>query len=373
MNCPDNTPAEISRLVEPVAVAKRLRLPNRLVMAPMTTTAGHENGEISDEEIAYLAQRAAGGIGTIMSPACYVHTSGHAFPGQIGAHSDDMIPGLTRCAEAIRTSGGVSILQIHHGGNAAKSEFTGHAPWAPSAVQNRTGTSEMPTAMTAGQIQDIISAFATAAKRAQRAGFDGIELHGANTYLFQQFFSAFTNKRDDEYGTQSWDNRCRFASDVVKAVRTEVGSEYPIFYRVSPEEPEPDGYTTNDVIELLRRIVPLGIDVVHVSTWEYGAGLYPEPSPGQHTTLRIKQAVDVPVVGVGQIRTPAQALRVLDDGVDLVALGRVLLFEKDWGVKAQSVRTSEIRTQITTVEEVDQLDVPLKMKPYIRRFFPDRI
>ncbi|MBD3297128.1 MAG: NADH-dependent flavin oxidoreductase [candidate division Zixibacteria bacterium] len=373
MDRTDNRPNGSSRLFEPVSVAKTFRLPNRLIMAPMTTTAGHDNGEISDEEIAYLSQRAAGGIGTIMSPACYVHKSGHAFPGQIGVHSDDMIPGLTRCTEAIRKNGGVSILQIHHGGNAAKSEFTGHAPWAPSAVQNRTGTSEMPTAMTVNQIQDVISAFATAARRAQRSGFDGIELHGANTYLFQQFFSSFTNKRDDEYGTQTWENRCRFAADVVIAVRAEVGPDYPILYRVSPEEPEPDGYTTEDVVELLRRIVPLGIDVVHVSTWEYGTGLYPEPSPGQHTTLRIKRAVDVPVVGVGQIRTPEQALRVLDDGVNLVALGRVLLFEKDWGVKAQSDRASEIRTQITTVEEVDQLDVPPKMKPYIRRFFPDRI
>lgn len=373
MNRTNTASTAYPRLFDSVDVSDTLRLPNRLIMAPMTTTAGHDDGQISEEEITYLAQRAAGGIGTIMSPACYVHTSGHAFPGQIGVHSDDMIPRLTRCADAIRKNGGVSILQIHHGGNAAKSEFTGHAPWAPSAVQNRTGTSEMPTAMTVSQIQDVISAFATAARRAQRSGFDGIELHGANTYLFQQFFSPFTNKRDDEYGVQTWDNRCRFAASVVRAVREEVGPDYPMFYRVSPEEPEPDGYTTEDVIELLRRIVPLGIDVIHVSTWEYGAGLYPEPSPGQHTTLRIKQAVDVPVVGVGQIRTPEQALRVLDDGVDLVALGRVLLFEKDWGVKVQSDRASEIRTQITTVEDVDQLDVPPKMKPYIRRFFPDRI
>ncbi|GAB4329583.1 MAG: hypothetical protein Kow0074_26110 [Candidatus Zixiibacteriota bacterium] len=364
---------DLDRLFDPLTIGAGLTLPNRLVMAPMTTTAGHRSGEISDEEITYLAQRAAGGIGTILTPACYVHKSGHAFPGQIGVHSDAMIPSLARCAEAIKEHGARAILQIHHGGNAAKQEFTGHAPWAPSAVRNRSGTSELPVAMTVAQIQEIVGAFASAARRAQRAGFDGIELHGANTYLFQQFFSPFTNKRDDEYGVQTWENRCRFACDVVKAVRATVGRGYPIFYRVSPEEAEPDGYETGHVIELLRRIIPLGVDVVHVSTWEYGAGLYPEPAPGQHTTVRIKQAVNVPVVGVGQVRTPAEAMRVLDDGIDLVALGRVLLFEKDWAVKVRAGRAAELRTHIHTVEDVETLDVPPKMKPYIRRFFPDRI
>ena len=361
------------RLFEPFSLSDTLTLPNRLVMAPMTTTAGQQDGAFSDEEIVYLAQRAAGGIGMVITPACYVHKSGHSFPGQIGAHSDAMLPALVRCADAIRASGGCSILQIHHGGNAAKSEFTGHAPWAPSAVRNRTGTSEVPVAMTIDQIHEIVAAFSAAARRAQQAGFDGIELHGANTYLFQQFFSPLTNKRDDNYGTQTWETRCRFATEVIRAVRSAVGPRYPVLYRVSPEEAGPHGYTTEDVIELLRRIVPLGIDVIHVSTWEYGKGLYPEPSPGQHVTVRIKQALDVAVVGVGQIRTPDQALRVLDDGIDLVALGRVLLFEDQWAEKVRAGKAMEIKTHILTVEEIDQLNVPAKMKLYLRRFFPDRI
>ena len=361
------------RLFEPFPLSDELTLPNRLVMAPMTTTAGQEDGAFSDEEIVYLAQRAAGGIGTIITAASYVHKSGHSFPGQIGAHSDTMLPAMVRCADAIRAQGGRSILQLHHGGNAAKSELTGHAPWAPSAVRNRAGTSEMPVAMTIDQIHEIVGAFAAAAGRAQRAGFDGIEIHGANTYLFQQFFSPFTNKRDDDYGLQTWETRCRFATEVVRAVRSAVDPAYPVFYRVSPEEKGPDGYTTEEVIELLRRIVPLGIDVVHVSTWEYAKGHYPEPSPGQHPTIRIKQAVDVPVIGVGGIRTPDQALHVLDDGIDLVALGRVLLFEERWAEKARSGKATEIKTHILSAEEIDQLNVPARMKLYLRRFYPDRI
>lgn len=361
------------RLFESLRLTDHLTLPNRLVMAPMTTTAGEADGSFSAEEIAYLAARAAGGVSTIMTPACYVHKSGHSFPGQVGAYSDAMLPPLRKCAQAIRAAGGVSILQIHHGGNAAKSEFTGHPPWAPSAVVSRRGTGEMPVAMTVEQIESVTSAFAAAARRARRAGFDGIEIHGANTYLFQQFFSPFTNQRDDEYGVQSWDNRCRFAADVVRRVRAEVGEDYPVFYRISPEEPDPDGYDTQDAIELLRRIVPLGIDVVHVSTWEYGKALRYETSSDRHPTLEIKRALSVPVVGVGMIRSPEQALRVLDDGVELVAMGRALLFDAQWAHRIRTGDLAGLRRGVTCVEEIDELDVPDRMHTYLRKFYPDNL
>lgn len=362
-----------ARLFEPLPLRSGPVLPNRLVMAPMTTTAGEPDGAFSDDEIAYLADRAASGIGTIITPACYVHPAGHAFPGQVGAHCEAMMPALARCAASIRKAGGIALLQLHHGGNACKRDIIGQAPWAPSAVRNRAGTSELPVAMSVGQIHDVVEAFAAAAERAQRAGFDGVELHGANTYLFQQFFSPLTNRRDDEYGAQTWDSRCRFAIEVVCAVRARVGPDFPVWYRVSPEEAEPDGYTVDDAIELLRRIVPLGIDVVDVSTWDYGKGLYLEPMPGLHTTRRIKRALTVPVVGVGLIRTPEQAMRVLDDGVDLVALGRVLLVEDRWVEKVKAGRVAELRTRVSVLEEIDRLNVPEKMKPYLRRFFPGRI
>jgi 2,4-dienoyl-CoA reductase-like NADH-dependent reductase (Old Yellow Enzyme family) len=364
---------EYQRIFEPLRLSPKLDLPNRLVMAPMTTTAGESDGAFSEQEIAYLAARAAGGVGTIMTPACYVHKSGHAFPGQVGAHSDSMLPSLSRCAKAIRDAGGRAVLQIHHGGNATKGEFTGGPPWAPSAVHNRRGSSELPVAMTAGQIHEVIGAFAAAARRARDAGFDGIEIHGANTYLLQQFFSPYTNRRDDEWGAQNLDHRCRFAFEVVRAVRREVGPDYTVFYRLSPEEPDPDGYSVEDAIELLRRIVPLGIDAVHVSTWAYGQALRYEASGDCHTTLQIKQALNVPVIGVGMIRTPEQALRVLDDGVDLVALGRELLFEPRWADKVRSGGPTDLRTKISSIEEIDTLEVPDRMKIYLRRFYPDNL
>lgn len=365
---------DYSTLFAPLAVGRKLTLPNRLVMAPMTTTAGEADGRFSLDEINYLAARGRGGIGLIMTPACYVHISGHAFERQVGCDSDTLLPRLTACAEAINATGAASFLQLHHGGNAAKQVFSGHAPWAPSAVMNRRGTSEMPVAMTEDQIIEVIGAFALAAYRAQKAGFTGVEIHGANTYLFQQFFSPYTNRRSDRWGVGSWESRIRFSSEVVKAIRRTVGDEYPVAYRISPEEPDPDGYSTSEATALLRELIPLGIDIVHVSSWDYGTGIRDDYPPGSHPTRLIREALPaaVPVIGVGGILHPDQALRVRQDGVDLVALGRILLLDGAWAGKVQNGQENQIRTSVASRDEIENLDIPELMKPYAARFFlPD--
>ena len=359
------------RLFEPFSAREKLSLPNRLVMAPMTTTSGETDGSFSLQEIQYLERRAALGIGLIMSPACYVHKSGHSFDHQVGCHSDGMLPRLAQCAGAINRHGGASFLQIHHGGNAAREEYAGRPPMAPSAVINRRQTSEMPRAMTESEIEEIIHAFGDAAGRAQKAGFTGIEIHGANTYLFQQFFSPFTNRRTDHWGCQSMENRCRFAVETIRAIRAVVGEDYPVAYRISPEEPEPDGYSTYDAIELLRRIVPLGIDIVDVSGWEYGAALRSDLPPGMHPTLLVRKEVppDVAVIGVGGIKLPDQAMTVLQDGIELVAMGKALLLNADWAEKVRTGQIESIRTAAPTREEINRLEIPVRMRDYVERFF----
>lgn len=372
-------------LFEPLKIGGKLALANRLVMAPMTTVSGRSDGSFSDEEIMYLARRAAHGIGLIMTPACYVHRSGQAFERQVGCHGDGVMLSLARCAQAIHRHGAASFLQLHHGGNAAKANLTGRPPLAPSAVINRRGSSELPTAMTEGEIWMIVEAFARGAARAREAGLTGIELHGANTYLFQQFFSPFTNKRTDQWGgdlrcdrcdqhaqhdslttCHRLTNRARFASEVIKAVRREVGPEYPISYRISPEEPEPDGYSAYDAIELLRLIVPLGIDIVHVSSWEYGSGLYSHYPEGSHPAKLVREAIARPVIGVGRILHPDQALRVLDDGLELAALGRALLLDPEWGNKVREGRVGQLRTRLRSEEERQALQIPEPMKAYTK-------
>ncbi len=379
------------RLFEPLRVADKLTLRNRLVMAPMTTVSGELDGRFSQEEIDYLARRAKDGIGLIMTPACYCHKSGHSFERQVGCHTDEMLASLSRSAEAINKHGVASFLQIHHGGNAARSEYTGQPPLAPSAVMNRRGTSEMPREMTEDEIWMVIESFARAAVRAKRAGFTGIELHGANTYLFQQFFSPFTNKRIDRWGGDKkcaacvdhkshdsmeichrLENRARFAREVVKAVRSEVGTAYPVCYRISPEEPDPDGYSTRDAIELLKMLITDGIDMVHVSSWEYGVGVRNDYPAGSHPSKMIRDALPshIPVIGVGSIVTPEQAIRVLADGLDLVALGRALLLNADWAEKVRAGQIGRLVARIDSESERDRLSIPTRMREYTKRSIP---
>ena len=362
---------DATALFERLIVGEKLTLPNRLVMAPMTTTAGRPDGSFSQQEIEYLKRRGEGGIGLVMTPACYVHKSGHAFDHQVGCHTDEMLHGLTECARAINETGAASFLQIHHGGNAAKEAYTGEPPWAPSAVHNRRGTSEEPVAMTEEQIQEVIGAFASGAKRARQAGFTGIELHGANTYLLQQFFSPYTNKRSDRWGVATWENRTRFAIEVTRAVRETVGPDYPMAYRISPEEPDPDGYSTYDAIRLLQDLVDAGIDIVHVSSWQYGEGVRYDYPPDSHPTRLIREALppSVPVIGVGGISTPEDAMRVLNDGVELIALGRALLLDAHWARKVRENRSEEIISTVKSREQLNALDLPDRMKDYTARFF----
>lgn len=361
-----------ARLFEPLRLGDKLLLRNRIVMAPMTTTSGELDGAFSDAEIAYLVRRARAGVGLIISPACYCQPSGQAFERQVGCHTDALMPSLQRCAAAINAEEAASFLQIHHGGNAARQHLTGESPWAPSAVVNRRGTSELPIEMSDSQIQSAIASFAAAAQRAKQAGFTGIELHGANTYLLQQFFSPFTNRRTDRWGCQTMATRSRFAREVVTAVRATVGPDYPVAYRVSPEEPEPFGYSTVETIELLRLLVPLGIDIVHVSSWAYGTGVRADYPPGSHPTKMIREALSpaVPVIGVGGVQHPEDALRVLADGVELVAMGRQLLLDSDWIAKVQAGRESDIRMRIFSEDERQTLEIPQPMKSYIRTMVP---
>jgi 2,4-dienoyl-CoA reductase-like NADH-dependent reductase (Old Yellow Enzyme family) len=249
----------------------------------------------------------------------------------------------------------------------------------------------MPVAMTEDEIWMIVEAFARAAGRAKESGFTGIELHGANTYLFQQFFSPFTNKRTDKWGgdlrcdrcdrhdqhdrlelCHRLENRARFAMEVIKAVRTEVGSDYPVAYRISPEEPDPDGYSAHDAIQLLGLLVPLGIDIVHVSSWDYGKALRSDYTPGSHPTRMIRDSLpaQIPVIGVGKIVHPDQAIDILDDDVDLVALGRALLLDADWASKVREGRVAQIRSKLTSEDDRRMLDIPAPMREYTKHSIP---
>lgn len=299
---------------------------NRLVVAPMTTYSSQPDGVIAEDEIPYLKRRAQGGFGLVMTAACCVHPSGHAFDGQWHCSDDKFLPSLKRVADAIREGGSLSCLQIHHGGRMCPGRLCGGRAVSASAIAADRPNAETPRALKPDEIEEIIAAFGSAARRAREAGYDAVEIHGANTYLLQQFVSPHSNRRTDEWGR----DRLLFPRRVIEAVAAEAGG-LPIFYRFSPEEAEKPGIRWEHSAELIDMLCGSAVDVIHASLWDFRMkGLnddWAEP-----TLVRIARQVDGrrPLVGVGGIWTLEDALECESMGADMVALGRAALIEPDW-------------------------------------------
>ncbi|MCW5940979.1 MAG: hypothetical protein KIS66_02025 [Fimbriimonadaceae bacterium] len=317
-------------LFEPFRLPSGLELPNRVVVAPMTTYSSRPDGRIDPEELEYLARRARGGFGTVITAACYVSPTGHCFQGQWSCADDATLPSLTSAARAICEGGAVSVLQIHHGGRMCPDHLCGGRGTSASEVPAPRPNASTPRSLTNEEIEELIAAFASAAARAKSAGFHGVEIHGANTYLLQQFVSPHSNRRTDRWGQ----NRRLFPLRVTEAVLDAVGPGYPVGYRFSPEEAETPGLRWADTEDLVRALIELPLDWLHVSLPRYDraslVGDFAEP-----TLARLARTIGrrVPLIGVGGVKTRADAEAVLALGADLVALGRVAISEPEWPIR----------------------------------------
>lgn len=306
-----------------------LSLDNRLVLAPMTTYASHPDGRIRADELTYLRQRAADGFGLVMTAACYVHSSGHAFWGQWSCASDDMLESLSSAADAIRDGGSKSALQIHHGGRQCPSAILGHPAWAPSPVPAERPNAETPHEMTEAEILEIIESFGSAAARAKRAGFDAVEIHGANTYLLQQFVSPHSNRRADRWGQ----DRLLFPLRVIEKVRASVGEDYPVGYRFSPEEIESPGIRWSDTASLIEMLCGQGLAWLHVSLRDFRMsslnGEFEEP-----ILQRVQRSIAgrIPLIGVGAVKCREDAEDALEH-CDLIAVGRAAITDPNFVAK----------------------------------------
>jgi 2,4-dienoyl-CoA reductase-like NADH-dependent reductase (Old Yellow Enzyme family) len=290
---------------------------NRLVMAPMTTWSSHDDGTISVAELEYLRLRSRG-VGIVITAACYIQHSGKAFTGQWGCDAVDKLDSLRAAADVIHEGGALAVLQLHHGGRMCPASLLGHPPHAPSAVRAERPGADLPVPMTEAQIQASIEAFADATHLAVRAGYDGVEIHGANHYLPQQFFSPHSNRRDDAWGGDV-EARMRYPLAVTDAVFAAVrGFEKPFIvgYRLSPEEAEQPGITMDDTLLLVDALKRYPLDWLHVSTREYKATSLRDPAAQWHPARRIIDALEntTDVIGVGSICSTEDAQFLLDDG-----------------------------------------------------------
>jgi 2,4-dienoyl-CoA reductase-like NADH-dependent reductase (Old Yellow Enzyme family) len=358
--------ATYSTLFEPhTFLAGHITVKNRLVLAPMTTYSSHADGTITAEEIAFLKRRSHG-VGMAITAACYVIDHGHAFEGQWSCASDAMIPSLRQAAEAIKAGGALAILQIHHGGRLAPASLLGHAPLAPSAVAAMRPGADVPREMTESEIEATIKAFGAGALRAIRAGFDGVEIHGANGYLIQQFFSPHANRRTDQWGG-SIENRAAFPiavlEEVQEIVRRNAYRPFSIGYRLSPEEIEEPGIDMSDTIQLVEGLAACRPDWLHISTNNYFAGSLRDTADTLPRARVIAGLVRgrVTVIGVGSVATPAHALEVLAGGSNLVALGRSLIMEPEWVERVINGQEHEIRATLPASGGAELLTIPEPM------------
>lgn len=307
-------------------------LRNRLFMAPMTIYDSYENGMISDHEIEYYRLRSSG-VGAVITAATYVSELGKAFESGPGITQDSHIPGLSKLARTIQSQGAKAILQIFHGGRMVEPDrIKGQQPVAPSPVKALRETTVTPRELSHEEILTIIEEFGHATKRAILAGFDGIEIHGANTYLIQQFFSPHSNRRQDQWGG-SLEKRLTFPLQVIRKIKevvSQYGGDRPfiIGYRLSPEEIEEPGISLDDTLFLIDQLIAESLDYIHISLGKIWRGsLRQESETSVLETIVHHVDSRIPIMGVGSVKNKADIEQAIAKSVDLIAIGRQLIID----------------------------------------------
>ena len=338
------------KLFTPCFIAS-LELKNRVAMAPMATDFADGEGLVSDRLISYYEARARGGVGLIIAEVCSIDERFPYVPRNLGLWDDSLLEGLGKLTKAIHAHGAKVIPQLAHPGPESLSPiFSGIETVGPSAGIRNSITRMPCRELSKKEIREIVDQFGRAALRARNAGFDGIELHAAHSYMLAgSFLSALRNRRTDEYGG-SLESRMRFCLEVIESIKDRAGRDFPLVMRISGDELVAGGRTIRETLYMLPALVEAGVDAFHVS-----AGVYPDmswrviPPAGTPFAInteyskKIKESVDVPVMVVGRITTPGMAEDILQRGeADMVVLGRALLADPDFAIKAKEGRDDDI-------------------------------
>jgi 2,4-dienoyl-CoA reductase-like NADH-dependent reductase (Old Yellow Enzyme family) len=314
----------VNPLFEPLVFSRGPVMKNRFMLSPLTNLQSHADGVLSDEEFNWLTMRARGGFGLVMTCAAHVQATGQGFPGQLGVFSDAHLPGLSRLAAEIRRHGSLAFVQLHHAGMRSPAALIGTRPVCPSADE-KTGAREL----SGTEVEQLAADFIRAAVRAQQAGFDGIEVHGAHGYLVGQFLSAEINRRGDRYGG-SLENRCRLLMDILHGIRAQCRPDFLVSVRLSPER---FGMNPAEGVLIARKLFESGlIDLLDLSLWD----VFKEP---QDEALRGRSLMslftalergEVRLSVAGNIRGARAAEKALAAGADIVTIGRAAILHHDF-------------------------------------------
>ncbi len=323
---------------EPTTI-RGMTLKNRLVRSATWEGMAEPDGAVNDRLIDLYQRLARGGVGLIISSYLYIQPEGKQYGGQIGVHSDHLVPGLSRLARAVHEAGGTIAAQIVHCGAQTTRAVAGVQPMGPSAVES-PGYREVPRALTLDEIQGIVEAFGKAAARVKAAEFDGVQLHGAHGYLLSQFLSPLRNRRTDRYGG-SLENRARLTLEVYDAVRAAVGPDYPVMIKINGSEFLEGGADERDAAYLSRALAERGIDAIEVSGGAPGSPTRGAARPNiatradeayfrpQCEVIR-REVPGVPLMLVGGLRSLEVIEEILGSGVaDYASLCRPLIREPD--------------------------------------------
>lgn len=352
-----------------------LELRNRLIMAPMGEELGDENGEVSDDQAAYLEARAKGGMAVVMLGSVGVaHPVGCSNKRQTAISDDRFIPSWQRAADRVHAHGGKIAMQLTHAGKIALQDtMAGRPLWVPSEpgpatidpLYGMVSADEgammaepliAPTSKVHYRVMDhddiatVVDQFAAATVRAREAGVDAVELHGGHGYLIDAFLSPTVNTRDDEYGG-SVENRARFLKEVLIEIRRRVGDDYPVWVRLNSTEVGIDGIILDDALHNARVASAAGADAIHVSAYhDPGIATGPTDSYGPHVpellvpnAAAVKAEVDVPVIAVGRISPEAADRHIAEGKYDFVAMGRKILADPDLPNKLAAGRAEDVR------------------------------
>lgn len=343
-------------------------MPNRIALAPLTNLQGNDDGTLSDNEYNWLVSRAREGFGMIITCAANVSKDGQGWQGELGIYDDAHLPGLTRLATGIKQYGSLAIVQIFHGGARSPENLIGTQPLSASAHLMPHAKTPVPVReATIDDIKRIINDFIQAAVRAEKAGFDGVELHGAHGYLIHQFLSKITNRRTDEWGG-AFENHNRFLLSILKGIKEKVSRSFIVGVRLSPEDKYTfEGIDFDESLALARILASEGADYIHLSPWD--ALKKPEKYPDGDKTLieYFRQAVPtMPLLVAGNIWTAEEAEQAIALGIDVVALGKAAIGNANWPAIAKG--DAELVRPPYTVEHLLQQHLSPPFVEYMKRW-----